>query len=1226
MASSAQETESTTPQSVPHQLFEALQSSSLDALSEAVDALIAHVPPEHFDAHPELKKKILSTPFAAVLQQSLRTGIFDEFTWPDFERAVVEAIRRGGVRGAVRWQHIVHLEGSTDYPIVRYTDTAIVFHGAKELRRYTLPDDYNAVEALFYLAPDPEQPMDGDLWAAYQFYDDKRSYRASQSWLSQPDQRTGKRFMFLTIPHDVPLGGGRVLYGQKAAEIGDFFDEITSRDRLPVVWDGQDYYLFEAKEGAPLQCFSFDPQTLKKGDEAWPEILRGAHTEGYQLASASLRHMPQGADASPLGACDGLVGGWWQVPMAETAEEATEGSPEGIYTRADGLSYRGPMREGEVLLQWPGAEGLTAVAVRQPSDTYRMPDYTLMNAQGQAQLSFGPSSTLPSVGFTALPHYEWLDYQRPHDVGFAALPRVEWLHFLRPRDVRLSEQLRAFSLEDAQAFLAAAAEDYPDFAPGVESAWVQTILPQSTQTPAQDWPQTCAAIEARLGPGDATLIGGIAQATVKLRELQLRLEHLSGVTFGATEEQARPPKKRMRLIAPITDGDLFTGLPLTPWHPGKTRILYQNVPQIVQHLAGKLEAKDLRLTSRDNCWITIAPDLLLTFAFFMLRPAIPRSARQHWRDFLEHFLQQGSDLFGARLHLFNLSTPPEAGFFKGRVSWHTAELRQTSDGRPAYLFIYRASLGLDPGEPISFYYATFGEEPPELPPHTTHVSPPQVIDIPDDRARLEEILRLYDAQGPVDYALMSPEQAKTLTEGTALSAQALQWLWAGLPGFKAERQDLLGKEGRAKLGLKAKPIFEAKELFEQRSVAENCAFFAQLVRTARPADLWSEAGFKAIRTVLFEHWPAPVNAVSPKQKKAYADLAKLCDENLKLYTDARALIEALWTFDKTFFGKEKLIYTGKGPLAGQEFLYKPFWQDIAMTLRLLSNTLPIGHPILNHLPALTAWLQSQVPAKTHILLRDRRISDAEEREALLSRVSQGSHKPGIRGGRVHAPGDEDFYVMVQGSELESYISLRAWRSDETRAQYLERYDGPDWSLAYIPLNEGIRFFFGETPLVQAVIQRLQETPVPIGCSEADPRASVPEVVAQIMETYELSEDLAAFYLLTLAHPNPTKKEIYTALGWKAADYQAAGDALVEAQLLVQGKRTGAGRDYFLHGPWNAHVRVEAWKFKFWGELAEERGEWRAARKDLRTIMPWHEIYERVWARIASGNIPKFEEV
>ena len=91
-------------------------------------------------------------------------------------------------------------------------------------------------------------------------------------------------------------------------------------------------------------------------------------------------------------------------------------------------------------------------------------------------------------------------------------------------------------------------------------------------------------------------------------------------------------------------------------------------------------------------------------------------------------------------------------------------------------------------------------------------------------------------------------------------------------------------------------------------------------------------------------------------------------------------------------------------------------------------------------------------------------------------------------------------------------------------------------------------------------------------------------------------------------------------------YDAAAAELVDAKLALGAKRARAGRDHFLPGPWldrkSPDLPMERWKVPLYGGV-EEKGAVRFPLDAIAPLAPFHELFERAWARVKTGDAPKF---
>lgn len=148
---------------------------------------------------------------------------------------------------------------------------------------------------------------------------------------------------------------------------------------------------------------------------------------------------------------------------------------------------------------------------------------------------------------------------------------------------------------------------------------------------------------------------------------------------------------------------------------------------------------------------------------------------------------------------------------------------------------------------------------------------------------------------------------------------------------------------------------------------------------------------------------------------------------------------------------------------------------------------------------------------------------------------------------------------------------------------------------------------------------------PVGCYR-DPRVSAPAVVAEVCRELELSELAAVYFLQLLALVDPTDSNVKAWNGWKKKQFDEARAELVAHDLVVEGKRTGAGRTVFLPGAWweaqSGSMPVEAWKSNFYLIRYRERCE--STVRWCPPTQPFDQLFPTVWGRWLSGDRPSFD--
>lgn len=147
----------------------------------------------------------------------------------------------------------------------------------------------------------------------------------------------------------------------------------------------------------------------------------------------------------------------------------------------------------------------------------------------------------------------------------------------------------------------------------------------------------------------------------------------------------------------------------------------------------------------------------------------------------------------------------------------------------------------------------------------------------------------------------------------------------------------------------------------------------------------------------------------------------------------------------------------------------------------------------------------------------------------------------------------------------------------------------------------------------------------------DPLAVVPELVDDVAATLSVSQDAARYYLQLLALPDPTDANVRRWNNWKKADITAAGAELVQANVVVEGKRPRAGRSFFLPGGWieaqPPHLPLELWKADAFSMVAPGR---RSKYEPMLGVavppLPAPQWFAACWERSRGDDAPRFDEL
>lgn len=162
-----------------------------------------------------------------------------------------------------------------------------------------------------------------------------------------------------------------------------------------------------------------------------------------------------------------------------------------------------------------------------------------------------------------------------------------------------------------------------------------------------------------------------------------------------------------------------------------------------------------------------------------------------------------------------------------------------------------------------------------------------------------------------------------------------------------------------------------------------------------------------------------------------------------------------------------------------------------------------------------------------------------------------------------------------------------------------------------------------------LISRNENPAVAIGEWDQNATLSVPDVVAQATEKLGIRQESASLYLQVLALPDPTQKNLCMWNSWSTKQLAEYAQELISKELVVQARRSRAGRDIFLPGGWEAlaapNLPIESWKLPLYGYLNTD-----ALRGGGAEMIVCQEtvdsIFQRAWQRICDGDAPRYEEV
>ncbi|MEV0196172.1 DNA-binding protein, partial [Nonomuraea sp. NPDC050691] len=481
------------------------------------------------------------------------------------------------------------------------------------------------------------------------------------------------------------------------------------------------------------------------------------------------------------------------------------------------------------------------------------------------------------------------------------------------------------------------------------------------------------------------------------------------------------------------------------------------------------------------------------------------------------------------------------------------------------------------------------------PPYTVKSSSPVGGDRPPGWA--EAFLAELEARGPAPWRPAAAEEFARLT-GVSRTLAAL--VVAGMPDVDSYQRGFLTKEARTMLDVKVGDAAIARDQLRDLRAGVRPAVVSALLPDD-PARLWTDGPDVAAAA---EVWNAEVGRQVAVPEWLLAEAARAVRTGWDAGRALRALIDPAATPELS----RDLSWSVQGdrvrPVDGQD---SGFDADtlvaVVPMMAWLAHRLPAGDPVRAALPAALAAVRDRLAAPELVLDLDRYI-------------------------------DLPAYQKVAGAPTETgegfvrYGSLILPTADHRPAPGIRvaLLDGDDPYLRALLGTE--EPFAAETALRMARDPRFEALLADAGGEEGgeewwpqDPTRSVPDLVAEAAATHGLGADAAALYLVLLAMPDPTDRNVARWTGWKPARLRAARAELAATDLVIEANRRRAGRSLFLPCGWTEpaapSLPVEQWKLSLFQPCPGA---------PLVPLEPAADLYARAWGRVREGDLPRYEEL
>ncbi|MFG2589912.1 hypothetical protein [Streptomyces sp. NPDC048438] len=1153
------------------------------------------------DVAPEAVRLLEGHDVVPLLASTLRTGVLDELGWSALDETYAELAAEAAEAAAAgprnRRSEGVGVTGAWPALILNTLERAVVVGPDGVLLRHTLrlPATVDHWRTLAF------RHVDGELLVIW-WEDGKQrgywSHRPAEVFTVGGEQipRWGG-----STPSDevcLPLPGGGRATGGKALHAGD----TSLPPQRAVISDGTGHWR-EGHQGTQRVWLEYDPAVGTHGRASLPAFLRSGVRDGSRLLTEHCQVLPlqPGLETTPFGTDGTVLGRWVRRTVTEPGTAApadghrtVAGTPDGHtvtlpHPLADGGS---PVPLGALTLPG-GSRPVMALRHRSveahPADT---------DGIGGSLWSVSPGS---SGGNNA--------------AGTPYLPPVVYWHALRPRDERGSAALRDMTDSRADELFKEVVDAVAQHTEAFRA--VEEYTGPSVRELSQD-----AVARALPEVSDARLLAGV---TAIVRNAVDRAVAVLRYVDPPQPAQPATPRNTARTQGMFFDHEPEHGDDMTlrnasawgsermhgSWWGGGLRWTVIRQILAVNHVLGgeaafgppvpsKVPFTSAEGWQRDECTVpgdasawTSLLDKLPELAY---RAASATTSPEHRTGLLVllETLAAGplADPAGTvrQVELVEPFVGGTAGPGRPEAVHRLGQVLR----KGARTVVVVANRGRNSRNDAARWLAldhdptgTFGPVPGFTLDHE-HVHRQGIA-----RDRLTRLTALVREQGPAPWRPEAAEAFHTATGIGPLQSAALLAAAVEEPG--AEALALLGAKTRA---------FETTQARLAALPRDDRHAVIRALLPADPAELWSTG--------------PDVQAAAEVWQKCLASLVRVPEElDLDLSGTTPGAVDLILNAgQRPWLAHGTDIQDGTGRPGLRRVSARGAVHTALTALHTLAYTLPYGHPLRAHLPAGLAALRDRLADQDLLLDLGLDWTDSGDSIGPVVRAAHGLPESGgadadglVRAGTalLLAPGhgsnekllirpagltgpDDPAFGLVEGTvgphSTGDLLALRALLGEETDA--LASAGAPDGS-----------------PQLPA----------------QDPTRAVPDLVAEAADVLGVSADTAALYLMLLALPDPTDRNCVRWTGWKPARVKKARAELAATDLVVEAKRSRAGRTLFLPCGWLERgapgLPLETWKERLYPVARSTR---------ILPHLPVPALFAAAWARVRGGDAPAFEEL
>ncbi len=1004
------------------------------------------------------------------------------------------------------------------------------------------------------------------------FYDKNWNNRAY--WSAKPNHVFDGGYIYHGAV-GVERGDGSMVVGPVAFRAGD----ETMPQYGTVLSDGTSFWT-RAGWGDDVSFKEFDPDSGKEGRTSLPAIFEDSLRPDMSLAHQHCELYPVPAELkdSPLGTKDGLYSRMaFQSKNAEYLTVTPLGEHAGYV---------------DAMIRQPGSNGTLSIQA----------GFRLMDKN---DLSLDARSTLSGLPIA-----------------------IQFAHFLKVSDEAGSKKLRSIKADASAAIVAAAiiSRTHDDDAPSALAAtWLGEIAAQAGKS-SKSLPAFVAAgkghlegdksskstLSGLMAAGKEFLLGkskaptaqslqGIIDEVVGCNaELRASIallaeEYADSLVALARHIEASDPAHAGAIGTAIVDTAVwgsFSGVAsgsdynFYNYSWGEQADLGRYITQLGKFLTSGEIPKDIAWTTTDVSLLLTAP---ASIGWLASSPGLTGD-REVLLSFLDQMGTSGIfDLPGK----FRLFTSPRKGWVSlGAADENRHTFLITHEG---HKYVGRSSY-YGNEEFTVLEYAGNGE-----------FKTPNGVTIEAEwaaegwsGAAAKSLVELVRERGPYE---INTEIISYLAEKIGVSQSEAGLLWATMPNMNSYEKNFLPKEIREAMGVKVAEAAIARDAVKQLSAHKKLAVYAAGM-PEDVANLWDQPTRAA--DSLAAAWTGQFGQRVQLPGALLAEIKK----NLGIW-DPREPVKAILSPKNSIYSvvPDYELQSTDGKCLemvakDQKFNGIDNVNAFLKIARYVSLNAPVGDEVRKSLPA--AW----EVWKTTLNAPGFQVSapcpydyEYDKLKEALARI--GTNKS-LKGLEYY----QDDLVTISASQWSLDMMVRV-------APVLAGKTSPHFAgLKELPaVNEIFSDRFA------AMMKNVSSPSVEAGSYETNAELSVPKLVDTVAKKLGVSSSAANAFLQILALPNPTTSNVKTWNGWTTGAYKKAMAELLAKGLVMEAKRSRAGRTHFLDGPWldlkAPHLPVEGWKSQFYGtDYTESLGQ----QLPLEAVPV---LFQRAWDRWSSGDKPKF---